>query len=172
MIGQHERMIGQHEMTIGQHVVTIGRQEKTIGRQEKTIQTLVRLATESEGLLDMRQASMELQTEVSHDFLKTRKKFGDLTEEQRGELERITPAIFRIVNFFGVEGHNVVHHRRTVTAAKLKEYMLTAPLKVTFTAEEVDTFLHYFNRVLQRKNPSLDLFKQEITLGTDDPRKR
>jgi len=145
--------------------------EATIQSQGVTIQELVKVQADNERFLDMRQISILLQPELIKQFMTPGLKFGKLDDEQRATLDRAAPAgVYRIVNFFGVEGANVVHYRRKVTAAKLKEYLLNAPLTAAFSAQEIDAFLQYLNQVLLRRNPPADIFKQEVTLGTEDMR--
>jgi hypothetical protein len=83
------------------------------------------------------------------------------------------PAIFGIIDTCNIEGNDLVHHRTTISAAKLKELILKR-FGDAFTKSDVDAFLQYFNKVLRstRKDPTIDIYKHAVTLGTRDMRKR
>jgi len=165
-------MLERHELRFATLEKTVGEQQETIGEQQKTIRGLVKWQADADALLDLRQCSILLQPEITEDFLKERLLFRDLNEKQRTLLEHEASAVYRIANRFGVDGGNFVHWRRRVTASRLKDYILDEP-GGEFSAQDVQAFLVYFNRVLRklRRDPSLDVFTQEVALGTEDKHK-
>jgi len=145
------------------------RLEKRTAALETTVDVLVQWKVDTEAMLDLRQCSILLQPEVSEKILKKRVKFRELKDAERGQLALALPGVYGIVNTFGVSGGNLVHRRPKVSAAKLKAFILKE-YSDKFTEQDIDAFLTFLNRALQKKDAKLDLFSQEVTLGTEDTR--
>jgi len=169
ILEHYETRIASVEAELGEHKNLIGAQQNTIGTQQEEIGTLKSTVGNTEALLDLRQCSMFLQPEFATEFLKETKKFRALRKEQRNRLAELQPDLYRIINTFGRGGNDFVHHRRTIIAAKLKEYILNE-YKDVFVERDVDQFLAYFNTVLRRtrKDSTIDVYKQAVELGTKD----
>jgi len=144
----------------------VGLKQK-IDDQQKVIGSVVQRQADMDALLDLRQISSLMQLEVTQDFLHLPKKFGDLSQSQRAQLIREAKSIFQIPDRFGVDGGNFVH-RRKISASKIKAYILKE-FGEEFSEQDVDAFLEYLNRLLKRQQgAAVDLFTQEVTIGTFD----
>jgi len=170
-VGSQQSTIGTQQQELGENKMEIGTLNAKVGTLKAKVGTLEATVGNTEALLDLRQCSMFLQPEFTTDFLKETKKFVKLGKEERRRLIALQPAIYRLINTFGRDGGDFVHHRRTIIASKLKEYILEE-YKDMFAERDVDQFLVYFNTVLRRtrKDSTIDVYKQSIELGTKDMR--